>query len=600
MAIGFTFRDVINSRSAGSDALHYNEQYTIVDIGGGTAGFITDWLPLDIASPDYRRLKIRTTQDDDTTLVTEVLALPVGANEFYCDYATGTVTIDPALMGTDVYATYNGPDNFIAGETHAVPAADIDDLCRVILTEIPLEFNLSATPDPRSIDIVASVHGVLAETKDVNDVRTDNTKFYVEFENGRITVHPDLIGETLNCNYYGTGSIILADDINALHDAFDTLDAAIVHTDGSNFMTSDLDLDGNNIVGFGSSGLVDGISVATHNHEGTARMGVKLSGENAFSANSFISANLNNKSISGIGAVATGNIQNDAITNVELESNKNSLTKVSGTMLVIGGASNTTVGINRTPAVSCSAEFQFKSSVSSVDKVIFHRSGGADGNSGINIDASQNLNIFTLKDTKISFRDSSATGTEYAYIDTATGDFVTPDNSLVGKTGDIIAPSKLCEGGIPLIPTGTVTVLYNTAGVPGGWSTVAINDFALRIVANYPAGSGGTSHNPGGSFENFSTWVADHQHAILAHSHSLTLDTTGVSHIVNIVMENWAGHYGAGGRNSLRPYYHFLYGTYDNHYHSGNNGTSSGLSPSYSGIPSSSCQYADVILISKL
>ena len=627
MSIGFSFRTLHNDRTRGSDKLHYNAQYTVLDLGSGTAGFeltqpINDpvspdyksWLPLDVSSPDYRRINIRITPDVDATLLTETLVIGeviAGSNKFYCTFATGSILIDPLLIGTDVYATFNGPDNPLT-DTLTVPVADIDNLCRVVLTEIPLQFNIAATADPRHITVTASTHGALTETVNVTDVVTVNTKFYVEYDNGRITVNHALVGETLTVTYYGSGSVILANDINELHTAFTTLDSSIVEVDGSNSMTGNLDMDGNNIVfTHASTGIVDSLHIYDHDHTGPqiaepgfpSALGVKLDGNLAFTAGSFITANLNSKISGDPGAVGTGNIQNNAITNVELASDKASLSQVSAGTLVIGGPNATTVGIGMTPlnpqSGPCLLEMEFMSYARSKDKILLHDSGGPSGKILINIDDYQNINIVALDSTKISFRAESAIGTEYCYMDPTNGRFVVNGSSdLISESGDINTQSgKLCENYIPLIPSGTKTVFYAPTVPNAGWiPVVGLNDYALRIVVN--GSTGGTSYAGSAGFVG---WFSAHTHTITTHGNVADLShiVSGYTGASTFQMGTGASRETGGPRtcfdrtgfNNHTHYISFdLYGGYP----TANNSTSTSAGPNVR------CSYADIILAEKV
>jgi hypothetical protein len=218
---------------------------------------------------------------------------------------------------------------------------------------------------------------------------------------------------------------------------------------------------------------------------------------------------------------------------------------------------------------------------------VFHRSGGTDGDSGINIDASQNLNIFTLKDTKISFRDSSAAGTEHAYIDTLTGDLVLPNNGLASKVNT--TSGKLCEGGIPLFPSGTTTIFYNVSA-PLGWTQitesspgVSIDDTALRIVT----GSGGWG-DTGGIYGNasgsgFSVWMT-HRHDE-THSHYLLTGTVSGDPEPSTI--SWGGNtlWDASGYVHTHT---IMSGTLS--------GTSYGVNGTYTSVPTTVFTYVDVVV----
>ena len=530
MTINFKFINRINKRNSGSEVLQYNEVHVLAS---GT--FITSYLPLNVPLPDYRRIIIRTVPDDDTTKLTEVLSLPVGTNEFYCDFSTGTVTIDATLVGSTVYATYNGPNNPIIGEEYLIPTSDSDGFCRVRLIENPLAFNLSVTPDPRSISVSASNYGTMTETKSLPEVINNPYKFYVEYDVGRIIFNSALVNAHAFVSYYGSGSVVWEEDVRECQDAFDTLDQNIIHTDGSNVMKANLNMGGHSIVTTAGPGtmVVDSINVATHNHTGTGGNGVQLDGEFSITDYSICSINLDSKLVPGhVGAVSTGNLQSASlagggVTHVELYSDKASLKQVSNNVLIIGGTTNTTVGINRTPDAGSVAGIEFRtlSVGADTDKIIFHRSYGLEGNAGINIDALTNLNIFTLKNMNIYFRAGSATGTITASMNTATGT-VTVNKYVVANDNatPAVVNGKLREYDsvthtlVPLIPKDTTMFFYN-ASAPYGWALISSppDDYALRVVDNagtdpvpFGPNTGGTPHavaKGGTAAINFTEWM---------------------------------------------------------------------------------------------
>jgi hypothetical protein len=586
MPINFDFNDRVNKRSAGSEVIHYNEPHTVIT---GTYGsFTTTYLPLNIASPDPRRITVRVSPADTGISLTETVVLTdviSGSLKFYCDFSTGTVSVDPDLIGLDVYATYNGPNSPIVGEEYVVPAADSDGLCRILLLEAPLSFTLLST-DSRKIYVTSTGHGDLTETQALSDVLSNTLKYYVEFDVGRITFNEAMINDHVFISYYGTGSVVWAEDIRECHAAFVLLDQSVLHTDGSNPMTGNLDMGGNSIINTGS-GTIDSIQVSTHNHEGSTAEGVQLDGQHAILVNTIQSGNLQNKTISGSGAVAVGNIQNNSVTHIELLSDKASLSKVSGTVIQIGGAANETLGINALPGASSTAEVVFRSQTGTAsDKLLFHESGGSDGTSGVNVDANSNLVIYSLKNKRTSFRSSSSTGTAHAYIDSSIsyGNFVVQNN--VNTIG-----GKLQEGGYDLLPAGTVTAFYQ-ATAPLGWTQVTevspgvpINDYALRIRS----GVGGAYSAIG---TGWSVWLQGHIHDI-PHSHAASGTTRYGSRTT------FQG-YDSGPNND---------GVEKNHVHTFS-GTAGVPSIGSSGVPRwrltygpigyrVGCRYADVILASK-
>lgn len=514
MTINFEFQDRVDKRSAGSEVLHYNELHTVAaSVPYGT--FTTNYIPLDIASPDARRITVRVTPADTGTLLTETLILTnvvSGSLLFYCDFSTGLVSVDPDLIGGDVYATYNGPDSAFVGIEYVVPAADSDGLCRILLLEVPLEFTLIST-DTRKIYITSTGHGDLIETKALPEVISNPLKYNVEFDVGRITFNSAMVNDHIFIDYYGSGSVVWAEDVRECHEAFVRLDQSALHTDGSNPMIGDLDIGGNSISNVGS-GMIDGIQLATHNHEGGTDECIQLDGQHAIIINTIQSGNLQNKTISGPGAVATGNIQNNSVTNSELVSDKDSLNKVSGAVMVIGGAADETIGVNTTPDPASTAEIVFRTQAGvASDKLLLHESGGPDGSSGVNIDSNSELNIYSLKNKNIVFRTETSTGTVQLTIDNITGN-VTVKNNVNAIYG------KLKEGSpaYPIFPAGFTTAFYQTTQPPG-WSkltvfpggAVPITGHALRITSAI------SSHSDAGL--DMVSWLQNHTHTY-NHTHS--------------------------------------------------------------------------------
>ena len=72
------------------------------------------------------------------------------------------------------------------------------------------------------------------------------------------------------------------------------------------------------------------------------------------------------------------------------------------------------------------------------------------------------------------------------------------------------------DGGFPLFPTGTALVFYQAAP-PAGWTAVAINDKALRVVT-----SGGTGGSTGGTNGFAAAFAASTTGAEAAHTHTYT------------------------------------------------------------------------------
>ncbi|MFA5248827.1 MAG: hypothetical protein WC415_06490 [Patescibacteria group bacterium] len=563
MPINFDFRNVVNKRGSGSEVLCSNEPHVVSEKGT----FIVSLQPLNVVG--YGRLTVRQSPAHTGTLLTETLTLTdvtAGSLKFYIDFSTRTVTVDPNLIGSYVYSTYSSSFTHVVEEEYTLKPADADGLCRVQLQEAPLEFPLTST-DTRKIAIISNTYGLLQETKTVSEVSTTTTKYYVEFETGRVAFNAVLTGDYIRATYYGRGSVVWAEDIKELQASIKILDTNAVDADGSNPMTGDLDMDAFSITNLGS-GTVDTLTLATHNHEGGSN-GAVLNGSLAVLTNTIISANLNNKTISGIGAVATGNIQNAAITNTELLSDKVSLTNVSGSVLVIGGVGSETIGINTTPSISETANLLFRTQVStSSDKFIFHDNGA--GNAcGMNIDASGNLNVFCLLNKKIYFKHEDYTGTLNVTVDSQTGSFTV-------RSDINAAAGKLKENSIPLISAGTTMVFFQ-ATAPAGWSLLspALSDFPLRIVSG---STGGTYTIPGDCMV-FSTVLNEHKHDV-GHTHVFT---GSVARISSGIIQ-----YASGGSNDMANRWH---------YHTSWSATS--YSNGAINAPEVTCKYMDFIICSK-
>lgn len=508
MPINFDFRNVVNKRGSGSEVLHSNELHVVSQEGT----FVVSLQPLDVIGSG--RLTVRQTPAHTGVLLTETLTLSEvisGSMKFYIDFSTRTVFVDPDLIGSYIYSTYSSSYTHIVEEEYTLKIPDVDGLCRLQLQEAPLEFPLTST-DTRKISIISDNYGPLQETKTLSEVHTTITKYYIEFAVGRIAFNPTLIGDHIQATYYGCGAIVWSEDVKELQASIKIMDVNVVDADGSNPMTGDLDMDGHSII---NAAFVDTLSLSSHNHEGGSD-GVVLNGELSVLGNTIISANLNNKS-SGSGAVAVGNIQDSAVTNIELLSDKESLNKVSGGVLVVGGVGYETIGVNTTPGISETANILFRTQVGvSSDKFIFHDSG-AGNTCGINVDASGNLNVFCLLTKKMYFRHEDYTGPANFIIDSQVGDVTVNNNinAISGKlqeNGNALIPGRV--GGVP--GTGTKMVFYQVSS-PLGWEAlpVDINDFALRVVTT----TGGTSTAGSISYSNFlSTATSAHYAAVHGHT----------------------------------------------------------------------------------
>lgn len=92
----------------------------------------------------------------------------------------------------------------------------------------------------------------------------------------------------------------------------------------------------------------------------------------------------------------------------------------------------------------------------------------------------------------------------------------------VENLGDTLPGSSgWFSGGTPIFPSGTAMVFYQ-ATPPTGWTAVALNDRALRVVT-----SGGTGGSTGGTTAFSSTWAASTTGAEASHTHT-TVATTCV------------------------------------------------------------------------
>ena len=677
MPINFSFTNKINKRNKGSETIHYNEAYAIT---GPSGTFTTSYLPLNVASPDLRRITIRMAPEDTGTPLVETLTVPpVSSGYFYCNYSTGTVTVNSGLVGvctftatptdtvnktahgfangdlvgfsttgslpaaidvgtlyyvvngTDdtfqisltpggspvsfasagtptsyvgstVYATYNGPVSAYTAVDYLVPTADADLLCRVTLAEIPLEFNLTST-DTRKISITSTLHSDLTETKTLGEVISNPLYFYVEYNTGRITLNQVLANDHIFVTYYGSGSVVWASDVQECTAAYARLDVSALYTDGSSFMSGNLNM-GNtthSIINLGS-GTVDGIKVSTHNHRDiigglSTGKGFQLYGVDSILPNTIQSSNLETKAGPDSGAVSTYNIQDTAVTHIELLSDTDSLEKVSGGVLIVGGAATETVGVNVTSGdiVSSTAEIVFKTRAGvPVDKMLLHESGGTDGNSGINVNANGDLVIYSLLDRTINFVTETTIASPKIIIDNATGNFTVTD-TIVVTAGDInAAHGKLLEHGYPVFPTGCTTVFYQ-ATAPAGWIpyVVGLNDYALRIVSSggpHTPGSGG-SYTPGSA--GFIAWTQGHTHTY-AHTHDYpgsplwTATSVPDRDIYAYLADLQIG----GGNNK-----DINWSNAQSHYHQV--GFTSTANGDASSVPMNFCKWADAILASK-
>ena len=524
MPIDFNFRNVVNKRGVGTEVLHSSELYIVSAEGT----FTLSLQPL-MTSPIVVWYYIGPviTPLTKTLVFSEVIA---GSGKWFIDSSTRTIFVDPNRIGDPIYVTYSSDNTHVVGEEYALSVADEDGLCRVSLQEAPLEFDLAST-DSRKIYITATrslVTQVLQETKDLVEVVTTANKYYVEFDLGRITFNPSLIGSYINATYYGYGSIVWAEDIKEIQSAIHIMDANVVDRNGSNVMTGDLTLD-NSAITYLGTGTVDTVQLATHNHQGGAGQGVMLDASLSVIYNTVVAYNLNNKAVSGSGAVATINIQDNAVTPVELLSDKISLARTSGGIVNVGVNNN--IGVNMTPLITDTAQLVLRSLGTSSDKLIFHDTG-AGNTCGINVDASGNLNIFSLLNKNIYFTQEAFSVPANFIILGATGEVDVTGNITAASTINTVG-GKLQEKGNPLLESGTKMLFYQTS-VPAGWQALVsdLSDYALRIVNT---GTGGTSAAPAGSLGYGAYLTNSGNTHSFSHGHSVPAPTYTYSISANML-----------------------------------------------------------------
>jgi len=595
MPIDFNFRNVVNKRGVGTEVLHSSELYIVSAEGT----FMLSLQPL-MTSPIVVWYYVGpvVTPLTRTLLLSEVIA---GSGKWFIDSSTRTIFVDPSLIGDPIYVTYSSDNTHVVDEEYELSYPDADGLCRVSLQEAPLAFDLAST-DSRKIYITATkslVTQVLQETKNLAEVITTANKYYVEFDLGRVTFNPALVGYYINATYYGYGSIVWAEDVKEIQSAIYIMDDNVVDRNGSNVMTGDLTLD-NSAITYLGTGTVDTVHLSTHNHQGGAGQGVMLDASLSIIFNTVVAYNLNNKAVSGSGAVATINIQDDAVTHIELLTDNISLTRTSGGILNVGVNGN--VGVNMTPLITDTAQLVFRSLGTSSDKFIFHDIG-AGNTCGINVDASGNLNIFNLLNKNIYFTHEAFSVPANFTIVGTTGE-VSITGNITAKNSINTAGGKLQENGLPLLESGTKMVFYQPS-VPAGWNPLVsdLSDYALRIVnTGTPGtpgkpgtpGTGGTSAAPAGSLgyrayltNSGNTHSFSHSHSVPgpAYTYSISANMFGTGDAAN-----------GDSDNSIQ----WWTTSAQNHEHRYDNTVSiSGVSSNLYGY-NAYCNYADCIIGSKI